>query len=512
MPPKLNPKDPDFMLRVMRGEAEAVKVYSALPRADQKLACQLLADIKDPSHPQHAAWQQMKEDGSFESAKATFMSYGSAMPTTDPGLQAPRRPKDPNEDPKVYQEKLEDLFERVNSDPDACIWDELNNNTRTVDSKTRSRKVDINDPSLALRLRRRYRDDEVEDEWITMSREDQRAFIDLMKDRAANPKAAKHKGFWDAVVHDPETQALETQRVANRIGMPIVDMGGGRLVISVADHDPAVPFVGTEELAREMCKRVNANPKAPFHFEFTGTSIRLLPKNWNPATEPLTQPQIHNASPEFQPITYEPEHCPVCDRTGIELIQCAGCFKMHYCSPNCAALDAVEHVKKCTNRCGSCGKKGNMQNMFVAWLEANANNPLFRPEMMQHIANYCDVQVTDGVPLSYLKVLNAGDTGEGPPRECVASVVLEPPRVIATPPDGVHVDPDFKAKTYYPDPSYECKICRVPLSLRLCSGCEKCWYCTTRCQKEDWKRHKAECKRAQAEKRQDKNAGECTKA
>eukprot|EP01104_Vermistella_antarctica_P016906 TRINITY_DN5871_c0_g1_i2.p1 TRINITY_DN5871_c0_g1~~TRINITY_DN5871_c0_g1_i2.p1 ORF type:complete len:335 (+),score=37.98 TRINITY_DN5871_c0_g1_i2:306-1310(+) len=51
---------------------------------------------------------------------------------------------------------------------------------------------------------------------------------------------------------------------------------------------------------------------------------------------------------------------------------------------------------------------------------------------------------------------------------------------------------------FFVDPSLACRGCEKK-GVRACAGCHSSRYCSTACQKADWKRHKVECQKKQAE-------------
>jgi hypothetical protein len=43
-----------------------------------------------------------------------------------------------------------------------------------------------------------------------------------------------------------------------------------------------------------------------------------------------------------------------------------------------------------------------------------------------------------------------------------------------------------------------CVVCGSPKNVKSCSGCRQVRYCGAACQKDHWRQHKAECKKAAA--------------
>jgi len=51
-----------------------------------------------------------------------------------------------------------------------------------------------------------------------------------------------------------------------------------------------------------------------------------------------------------------------------------------------------------------------------------------------------------------------------------------------------------------------CSLCGSTKNLKYCSGCKKIQYCSTSCQKNDWKKHKKICKVASIISKADLNS------
>ncbi|KAL3421784.1 hypothetical protein PVAG01_05940 [Phlyctema vagabunda] len=51
-----------------------------------------------------------------------------------------------------------------------------------------------------------------------------------------------------------------------------------------------------------------------------------------------------------------------------------------------------------------------------------------------------------------------------------------------------------------------CEVCFKCSGLKQCAGCKLKYYCSTKCQAENWKQHKAECRVVQAAREKEKNS------
>ena len=69
---------------------------------------------------------------------------------------------------------------------------------------------------------------------------------------------------------------------------------------------------------------------------------------------------------------------------------------------------------------------------------------------------------------------------------------IDPAWLVPTPPDTMQAMQRQMRKAKE-KPSRKCVVCQTATSIK-CQGCKEVYYCTTDCQKADWKQHKKKCK------------------
>ncbi|KAF2499918.1 hypothetical protein BU16DRAFT_534561 [Lophium mytilinum] len=346
--------------------AEARRVLDQLPKEEQLAATSILTDAQNPSHPQHGAWQEFVQAGYWDALREESLLIKLDVSKDDPGFRALFDKAVAAG--HVSESDVEAFCKRVNDNPNASLKLRIDKNTGEV---WYNQKIDIYATDTAVKFFNKHKNEEAEKQFNSLAPEDQRLFTQLSIDRNKNKEDPKHQAFGEEFLADPRIAAWCTQRIANTVGMPITDLGTGKLVIGYpsndADENASKSWEPQKELAEETCRSINANPNATFKIELVGDKVEFHHKSWDPVTNPgPKRKELHEAPPGWQPKTYEPRRCPTCHRTRLDahcdFLECTGCFNEEYCSVNCAMVDWSRHKGDCRKRCGGCGKAGEVQS------------------------------------------------------------------------------------------------------------------------------------------------------
>ncbi|KAF2813593.1 uncharacterized protein BDZ99DRAFT_474225 [Mytilinidion resinicola] len=115
-------------------------------------------------------------------------------------------------------------------------------------------------------------------------------------------------------------------------------------------------------------------------------------------------------------------------------------------------------------------------------LRGNRTIEQFRAEKIQEVATLTETPIIDSLPPEYIG--KNCDVGIG-----------RVPIIIKPKPDVPSQDPNWQPTTYLPEPRPYCIVCYSVEVPKLCTGCSSVRFCSTKCQKEHWKRgHKHNCR------------------
>ncbi|XP_056009561.1 uncharacterized protein LOC125680749 isoform X2 [Ostrea edulis] len=188
------------------------------------------------------------------------------------------------------------------------------------------------------------------------------------------------------------------------------------------------------------------------------------------------------------------EECRVCGNLENSRL-CTGCWKTWYCSSACQGRDWPTHRQE-------CGVTEEGRDVEADWEDSLQTE--FCPDRCKDTCHFC------GKPSDQLKKCSGcsavlycsrkcqrSDWTRRHKTECSKTIDVD---------SGIDNELEEREAIYDRAADFEkdadkitretCSLCGVEGQMKTCNRCRKQKYCSEKCQKKDWKRHKSECSKA----------------